>query len=255
MRRLLFELLCPPRCIACGTLMPPAVGGATVPFCASCREAWERERVADCPECFQPIADCKCVPKLMQKAGVTRHVKLMLYGEDASFPTTRRVIATVKRRGSSRAFRYLAEELKPAVLAAVRDAKNERGTRPETVVSFLPRGVEAKREIGYDQAQRLAKALSEATGLPYQQLFTREKRGIAQKLLRRRDRVKNVHNAFSLRQEVYGKRVILVDDLVTTGAGMAEAAGMLLRADAADVIAVSIALTKKKQREKDYFSR
>jgi ComF family protein len=191
----------------------------------------------------------------MKKAGISCHVKLMSYGEGDAHSVTRRVIATIKKRGANRAFRYLAEELKPGVLAALRDAKNESGTKPETVISFLPRSAEARRKIGYDQAERLAKALAKSASLPYQPLFTRQRNGLAQKMLRRSERVENVRGAFALRQEVYGKRVVLVDDLVTTGAGMAEAAKLLYRADAADVIAVSIALTEKKKGKEDYFSR
>ncbi|MBE6595938.1 MAG: ComF family protein [Ruminococcaceae bacterium] len=242
MRRLISQLLCPPRCAACGKLMAPTLKGTPTCLCAPCREAWEQERVAECPTCHRLLSECRCVSGLMEKAGVSAHVKLMPYGEGRVIG---RLIGAVKRRGTHRAFTFLAEELRPLVLAAVREAKNETATPPEAVISFLPRTQEAKRKYGYDQAERLARALSKATGLRFLPLFSRQRAGILQKTLNRRQRVKNTKGAFALRRDVFGLRVLLVDDVVTTGAGMAEAARLLYHANAADVIAVSAALTKK----------
>lgn len=244
MSRLLLELLCPPRCIACGKLMAPALDGAPVAFCSACREAWEQEKVAECPTCFRLLSDCRCVPRLMQRAGVSAHVKLLPYGEAGGGRVTRNVIHTIKRRGSARAFRFLAEALRPGVVTAVREAKSESTPPPETVVSFLPRTRQAKQKYGYDQAEHLARALAKATGFRYLPLLTR-RRGLLQKTLNQRERVKNAEGAFALRRKACGLRVLLVDDVVTTGAGMAEAAKLLYHAGSIDVIAVSVALTKK----------
>lgn len=244
-RRLLIELLCPPRCISCGKLLPPAVGNEPTALCDTCGEAWASERIAECPTCFQLLSDCRCVPRLMQRAGISAHVKLVPYGETGGGRVTRNVIYTIKQRGAYRAFHFLARELKPGLLAAVREAKSESAPTTETVITFLPRTVEAKRTYGYDQAERLARALSRATGLRYMSLLARRRAALLQKTLNQRERLKNIKGAFALRREVAGLRVIVVDDVVTTGAGMAEAAKLLYSAKAADVIAVSVALTKK----------
>jgi competence protein ComFC len=115
-----------------------------------------------------------------------------------------------------------------------------------TVIGFLPRSREKVRRYGFDQARELAKALAERTELPFSCVLRRVRDGVPQKTLGVRKRQENLRGAFELREDVRGKRVILVDDLVTTGAGMAEAARVLRRGGAVDVLAVSVAVTPKR---------
>jgi len=101
-----------------------------------------------------------------------------------------------------------------------------------------------QREREFNQAQRLAARLSRATGIP---LATRLVRRVlptrTQTLLSREERQANVRNAFAIRphQHLDGERIVLVDDVLTTGATTSACAKTLLSAGAAEVCVWTVA--------------
>ena len=100
------------------------------------------------------------------------------------------------------------------------------------------------RERGFNQAERLARRLSAATGLP---LRTRVLRRTAptqtQTLLTRGERRQNVRKAFALRgrPDLENRRIVLVDDVFTTGATTGECARVLRKSGAAEVCVWTVA--------------
>ncbi len=100
------------------------------------------------------------------------------------------------------------------------------------------------REREFNQAERLGRGLSAATGIPLRNRLLR--RVIAtqtQTLLSREERLANVRGAFALahRQRLNGERVVLVDDVLTTGATTSACAGVLRRAGAGEVCVWTVA--------------
>ncbi len=96
------------------------------------------------------------------------------------------------------------------------------------------------RERGYDQAWALARVLARALGLPAEaRLLQRPLATVHQATLDRAARQRNLRAAFMVdprrRPAVQGQRIALVDDVMTTGATVREAASALLRAGAAAV--------------------
>lgn len=83
----------------------------------------------------------------------------------------------------------------------------------------LPLHPNKLRARGFNQTQLLCQYLSENTKIPYlKQSCTRQRDTASQSLLPFDERHKNVANAFSCNQDLMGKHVILVDDVMTTGA-------------------------------------
>lgn len=89
---------------------------------------------------------------------------------------------------------------------------------------------------GYNQAEVLAAALSERTKIPCRTRLLRRKQGTAtQTFLSATARRKNVRNVFHVRDpkhELAGKTILLIDDVVTTGATLNECARLLKEAGA-----------------------
>jgi ComF family protein len=78
---------------------------------------------------------------------------------------------------------------------------------------------------GYDQASLLARIMSQETGMGQHSTLKRIKRTKTQTRLDEEERQKNVQNAFLASDHlVENKKVILVDDVLTTGATMNESA-------------------------------
>ncbi|MBI3503730.1 MAG: ComF family protein [Proteobacteria bacterium] len=98
----------------------------------------------------------------------------------------------------------------------------------------------------FNQAALLANALARESGLPcVPDLLVRAKRTPIQGTLGRLQRQRNVRRAFAIRPRhlarAKGARIVLVDDVLTTGATLAECARTLRRAGAAEVRAVALA--------------
>jgi ComF family protein len=91
-----------------------------------------------------------------------------------------------------------------------------------------------QRERGFNQAILLAQLLTAQTSIPCRPLLKRIRYTTTQTTLDRSERMENLHNAFRLRQnvDVRGLRVLLIDDVLTTGSTLSECARVLKRAGA-----------------------
>ena len=96
---------------------------------------------------------------------------------------------------------------------------------------------------GYNQAEAVARPLARALALPCRPLLRRRPRP-RQALLSRAERRRNLRGAFTPRRPLAaGTRVLLVDDVMTTGATLESAARALRRAGAASIHAAVVART------------
>jgi ComF family protein len=100
-----------------------------------------------------------------------------------------------------------------------------------------------QRERGFNQASLIAELLSAQTSIPARPLLERTRYTTTQTALDRSERMENLHNAFRLRKngDVRGLRVLLVDDVLTTGSTLNECARVLKRAGAFSVHAATAA--------------
>lgn len=101
-----------------------------------------------------------------------------------------------------------------------------------------------EREREFNQAERLAVHLARATGLPLENRLLRRRAATrSQALLDRRERSKNVAGAFEVRgdRSLDGRRLVVVDDVLTTGATTSAVGAVLRRAGAADVVVWTVA--------------
>jgi competence protein ComFC len=107
-----------------------------------------------------------------------------------------------------------------------------------TVIVPVPLYPTKEREREFNQAERLAKRLGAATGLSVnKRLLRRVLPTRTQTQLTREERLANVRNAFAMRkgQRLKGERIILLDDVFTTGATTSSCAQVLTAAGAGEV--------------------
>jgi ComF family protein len=112
----------------------------------------------------------------------------------------------------------------------------------------VPVHADRERQRGYDQAALIAAAAGQRLGLPVVGALERDRATVAQFELGRDERASNVAGAFRLRgsatdarQVVAGRWILLVDDVVTTGATLAACASALEHAGALAVSAIAVA--------------
>jgi len=111
------------------------------------------------------------------------------------------------------------------------------------LITCVPLHHTRKRERTFNQSELLGRALAAQSGIAYSELLRRHSYTHSQTKLSKTQRRANLHGAFSLRSkaQVSGRKVILVDDVFTTGSTVNEAAGVLLDAGAAEVFVLTAA--------------
>ena len=101
-----------------------------------------------------------------------------------------------------------------------------------------------KLRRGYNQAELLAQIISQETGMPIQNVLTRVKNTKTQTRLRESERCDNVKKAFTVQtNDIKDKKILLIDDVLTTGTTMNECARVLKDAGAGEVYACVAAIT------------
>ena len=212
------RLLLPQRCELC---VARTDGGL---LCAACADSLPRV-VAPCPVCALPstggTACGACQANPPPYAGT---LSAFAY----AFPVDR-LLQRIKYGGRI----ALAEWAGTALAATVRAALAGRiGPERADRIVALPLARARQRERGFNQAREIAVRVARGTGLPLAAPLARISAGAPQAALPWAERRRNVRGAFAARAPVRGARIALVDDVMTTGATLAEAARALLAAGA-----------------------
>ncbi|PZU46411.1 MAG: phosphoribosyltransferase [Microbacterium sp.] len=135
----------------------------------------------------------------------------------------------------------LARALAPALAAAADAACAGRADRAELLVVPVPTSPAAMRRRGY----RVVELIAARAGLRPRRMLRTSGSAADQRRLGLDDRARNVHGSMRA-HEVAGRAVLIVDDVVTTGATLREAARALRDAGATVIGAATVASTPRK---------
>ena len=111
----------------------------------------------------------------------------------------------------------------------------------------LPLAKKRRRQRGYNQSMELARGISEVTGLPVWNQIVRRTRFVkSQTQMGRQERMENVADVFEAKDlsAIRGRHVLLVDDVVTTGATMMACAREILKTEGVRVSLLALGFTK-----------
>jgi predicted amidophosphoribosyltransferase len=230
----LLDLLLPRACARCGT------ASLAQPLCAPCAAAIPRLESGGCRICQAPLytAELRC--------GACAGERVPLAQIAAEAPFAGEVAAWVHR------FKYPAAGLvgldpRPgaALGALAGDAARRLVGEPPLLVVPVPVHPRKLRERGFHPAAEVASAVATALGAQLARRGLRQIRTTASQTgLDRGARRTNVRGAFEAHAELRGvARVAVVDDVVTTGATLAECARALRRGGVRSVVAVCAART------------
>jgi len=214
----LLGLVLPIRCAGCGV-----PGDA---LCAACTAALVRIAPPLCERCGCPGAwpVRRCVECTGRRLGFATARAAIVYDARA-----RPLVSAWKERGR----RDLAGPFATIVERAV--------PRPQAdIVTFVPGDRDRGRNRGHVPAARLARELGAVWGIPVAPLLERSGSGRRQAGLAQAERRTNVRGLFRARGQARG-RVVLVDDVYTTGATAAACATALRKAGAGAVEVVCLA--------------
>ena len=138
--------------------------------------------------------------------------------------------------------KYIAQTLG----ALMADEFLKSGMQAEIIV-FVPMTDKEEKKRGFNQSELLAQEVGGRLDIPVLPALVKIKDTSAQKELRGKDRATNLEGAFSCAfGQVKGRKLLLVDDIFTTGATADECAKVLLKAGAREVNVLTCAVTRLK---------
>jgi ComF family protein len=208
-------------------------------FCPECKKLWARRERME----YLNGAGKGGVPQKLADGGCFDLVTLAKYKPSTS-SAVEKLVHRMKRKCPSRAVRFVSERMSGA-LTLINDMPKDTA---RVVIAYVPRKYSAISKTGVDQAKRLAEGLSAATGYPCYRLIVRKRLFTPQqKTLDTLERAENTRKMFELSKEADklcdGKTVIIVDDLLTTGATLGACSALLYRAGAARVVCATVAVS------------
>lgn len=209
------------------------------PFCGPCLRLYA-PAVRRCPGCAAPTGTGgRCAACRPGGSPVERTVVAF----DYAFPWDRAIL-DLKFKARTELARPLADALLRALLGTAAD------TRGEAIDALVPVPLAPDRlaERGYNQSLLIARHLADALQVPVAPHWLLRPVATAHQTgLPREQRERNLRGAFMIdprqRESLAGRRVALVDDVVTTGATAREAARELLRGGARAVELWAVART------------
>lgn len=199
-------------CTSCSGLLAPLPHG-----CRICAAPLSASNIAICGQC------------LNHPPAYERIASSCLYREPLS-----QLIANYKYHGALYLSALFADLLAQAY--------SESGLRRHTVMVPVPLHRTRLRERGFNQALELSKRLVDPLGIPCEfDAVQRARYTSPQQGLSARQRRTNIRRSFAVEQDFSGARVLIIDDVVTTGATVNELALKLKQAGAASVSVLAIA--------------
>lgn len=236
------ELLFPPRCVACDELVHYDMW--KFPFCEICAAKWEMEKTRCRRENYgQPV---RVVEPIEQGTPPLNVLYLLTYIPGRRKPVGNALILCMKDIAERRAVAFAGAEFASMLRGAAPIIAPGGAKHNDAVITWIPRSRFSVRKYGFDHMERVAKALSREIGIPALALLKRRFFTAEQKYLSTSERRRNAMRTMKISRKyaIEGKTVILIDDVVTSGASFSAAAKLLTEAGAEQVIAAALAATE-----------
>lgn len=217
-------------------------------YCVQCKKTGDYV----CSDCFAGISfSSEYICLICNKAainGVTHPICKKTYGIDGGMASVA-YKGVVKKLVYQFKYKPYLSDLQSSITdlfyeGLIQNEQFHRVLQTESVLVPIPLHPDRERERGYNHAALLSNSLSKRLGLQTKPLLKRVKQTQIQANLKREERRENLKGAFEITGELKSvgvQQVLLVDDIMTTGATMLEAAKVLKRAGVERVWGIALA--------------
>ena len=211
-------------------------------FCPSCRNKLATDENTVCDTCLSKLklVDPEFIKseyqrKYESKKIISGFVSQYIFEKDKEL---QHIIHSLKYERKFHIGKYLGENL-------ARVFSPQLQNWGINLIIPIPLHTLKKAERGFNQSDYLAKGISKGTGIPINaRIVKRARYTQSQTTMTLREREENIEDAFKVRktENLKGKNVLLVDDVMTTGATINECGKVLLDAGANRIYAATVAL-------------
>ncbi len=219
--------LLPRFCVICDARMDAA---ASFPLCDRCAAALPRITGATCEHCGKPLISEKgiCMRCRLALYRFNRVIALFSYVD-----SMKTLLSAYKTNERISLARFFAAEISTVI---------KKNYSTCLVVPVPPRPGKIRKK-GWDQVDAIMRELSARHGIAVTKALRRVRGDVQQKTLNHEQRAENILGKFYFHSALaLPPRIVLVDDVFTTGATLSECAGVLKDAGAVSVDAVCLAI-------------
>ena len=222
-------------CVICGEAISYA---EKEPFCEECYEHWKEFLQIKCRQCGRTHNMCTCLPTKIRKINHAMAGWCVFYDASTNGEISK-LFYYLKRRYDREVIDMCAERMKSSVLGIFK----KRGIDFSSyVVTYVPRRRKNVKKYGFDQSKKLAQALSKKLGIKcittFDNIAKQEQKGLNKKERAYNAQTSLVYKPVSLQTN---KNIILVDDIMTSGATLFACAFQLYKNGATSVVPITFA--------------
>lgn len=252
------EFLYPPRCVCCRGEAPVGADAGRYAMladpdsvsrgclCARCLSDLETSKNELCSICGRPYCECECAPEALVSIGIDACGCCFSYDKGRRGCASSRLIYSIKSTENKDSISFAAS------LLAERIRRGGDLEISNAVLTFAPRRSRSVREHGGDHMMMTAKQLSRLLGCEMICAFKNTALD-AQKTKSASERAESASESVRLRrgisEKISQRRVILIDDIITTGSTLSACASLLYGAGADSVSVYALAKTKRSKKE------
>ena len=227
-----------PKCVCCREKL----NADDVALCEKCNAEYEKTKDRICSVCFKPLGECICTNEYLERHMMRKLIKVFRY-KPSSDPNERlpsnELIYNIKRGKRNDLLDFISNEM----ISSIKNSLKYENY----IITNVPRSRKRVLKYGLDHSAEIAKAIAKKLNIEYVCVL-KSKSKEAQKKTHGEERLKNASfDYISKAPDIKGKRVILVDDIVTTGASMGASAVLIRGLGAKEVVGAAIAIAFKEK--------
>ncbi len=224
---MLLDILFPKRCLECGLI--------GVYICSKCQKSYEYIKQDYCIVCERPADLGKTHPACSKFSPIDHYLGILKYRG-----VTRKIVKNIKYRGASDIFHEFFLSLNVGVMQKY---SSFRQIFRDGCIQPIPLHENREKARGFNQAEIIAGFFSAITGYPVIDILLRKNETSPQAFLStRKERKRNMTDAFGIRKNmIVPENIILIDDVVTSSHTVSEAASLLRMSGGKKIAVFSIA--------------
>ena len=234
-----------PKCVLCKDKLDYGDRG----LCKACMSVYIEHKKRNCPRCSNVLEKCSCTYDALEPYGIKKLIKICRYSKaDESLPSNY-LIYSLKQDNREDVLSFLAEELGDAI-------KNSFDlTKGKYIITSVPRRRKAIVNYGFDHAEILGRRVGDVLGVKYKSLL-KSKSKKPQKSVAGEARLYNAKFDYKTSKDIdlKGYTVILVDDIITTGASISSCTTLIKGYRPRRVVAAVLGVAYKDKNPRQTFS-
>ncbi len=204
------------------------------PYCCCCGDGVCVGRLI-CDECIDEL----------ERLRIKRPRKLKYKGRQYTLNSVYRYVPSNAASNIATRAKFMGKMSATRLMGAMIAQKAQRLRADYDVITYVPMTRRGELKRGYNQCDYISHAAAKILKLEQKPLLIKQRNTKPQHNLTARQRRINLSGAFKTKNGVKGKRILLIDDVITTGTTLCECADTLYNAGAKSVTLISFSMVRR----------